>query len=152
MDLQGILRTTWRVAKNINCSSVIIKSALLPPCKPLLYSTIGFTIDHYSQLFLHSLLLSSWYAVRSYRFHLEVRDPIWGDDCSHSPFNRRFPSWGFQGFSSDVRQMRGDLCTAPEIISSSPLSLATDVIDVTLGASGLCLGTRTGAGGTATLA
>ena len=44
--------------------------------------------------------------------------------------------------------MPGDLCTAPRIISLSPLSLATDV---TLGASGLLLGTQTGAGGTATL-
>ena len=35
--------------------------------------------------------------------------------------------------------------------SSDGLSLATDVTDATLGASELCLGTRTGAGGTATL-
>ena len=56
------------------------------------------------------------------------------------------------GFSSDLSQMPGDLCTAPGIISLSPLSLATDVNNVTLGASGLWLGTRTGAGGTATLA
>ena len=34
----------------------------------------------------------------------------------------------------------------------SPLSLATDVTDATLGASGLWIGTRTGAGGTATQA
>ena len=47
--------------------------------------------------------------------------------------------------------MPGDLYTAPRIISLSPLSLATDVTDATLGASGLWLGTRTGAGGTATL-
>ena len=47
--------------------------------------------------------------------------------------------------------MPGDLCTAPRIISLSPLSLATDVTDATLGASGLWLGTRTGAGGTAKL-
>ena len=33
----------------------------------------------------------------------------------------------------------------------SPLSFATDLTDETLGASGLWLGTRTGAGGTATL-
>ena len=33
----------------------------------------------------------------------------------------------------------------------SPLSLAIDVSEVTLGASGIWLGTRTGAGGTATL-
>ena len=57
----------------------------------------------------------------------------------------------FLGVSSAVRQMPGDLCTAPRIISLSPLSLATDVTDATLGASGLWLGTRTGAGGTATL-
>ena len=47
--------------------------------------------------------------------------------------------------------MPDDLCTAPGIISLSPLSLATDVTDATLGASGLGLGTRTGAGGNATL-
>ena len=47
--------------------------------------------------------------------------------------------------------MPGDLYTVPRIISLSPLSLATDVTDATLGASGLWLGTRTGAGGTATL-
>ena len=42
--------------------------------------------------------------------------------------------------------MPEDLCTAPRIISLSPLSLAIDVTDATLGASGLWLGTRTGAG------
>jgi hypothetical protein len=31
---------------------------------------------------LHSFLLPSWGAVRSYRHHLEVRDPIWGDNWS----------------------------------------------------------------------
>ena len=47
--------------------------------------------------------------------------------------------------------MPGDLCTAPRIISLSPLSLATDLTDEILRASGLWLGTRTGAGGIATL-
>ena len=47
--------------------------------------------------------------------------------------------------------MPGDLCTDPRIISLSPLSLATDVTDATLGASGFWLGIRTGVGGTATL-
>ena len=47
--------------------------------------------------------------------------------------------------------MPGDMFTAPRIISISPLSLATDVTDATVGASALWLGTRTGAGGTATL-
>ena len=41
--------------------------------------------------------------------------------------------------------MPGDLCTAPGIISLLALLLTTDVADVTLGASGLWLGTRTGA-------
>ena len=59
--------------------------------------------------------------------HLEVRDPIRGNDWSHSPFIRRSPSWRFPRFSSAVRQMSGDLDTVPRIISLSPLSLATDV-------------------------
>ena len=101
--------------------------------------------------FLNPFLLPSWRAVRSYKPRLEERDPTWGDDWSHSSFIRRSPSWGFLGFSSAVRQMPGDLYTAPRIISLSHLSLATDVTDSTLGASGLWLGTRTGAGGTATL-
>jgi hypothetical protein len=50
-----------------------------------------------------------------------------------------------------VRQMPGDRCTTPGIISLSPLSLATDVTEATLGASGLWLGTRTGVGVTFTL-
>ena len=37
------------------------------------------------------------------------------------------------------------------ILELSPLSLATDVTDATLGASGFRLGTRTGADGAATL-
>ena len=57
----------------------------------------------------------------------------------------------FRGFPSVLRQIPGDLCTAPGIISLSPLSLAIEVTDGTLGASGLWLGTRTGAGATATL-
>ena len=55
----------------------------------------------------------------------------------------------FWEFSSAVRQIPGDLCTAPGIISCTPLSLVTDV---TLGANCLWVGTRTGAGGTTTLA
>ena len=47
--------------------------------------------------------------------------------------------------------MPGDLGIAPGIISLSSLSLATDVTDATLGASGLRLGIRTGAGDTTTL-
>ena len=94
----------------------------------------------------------AWRVVRSYWRHLEEIDPIWGDDLTHSPFIRRPSSCGFLGFSSAVRQMPGDLCTAARIILLSPLSLATDVTDATLGASGLWLRTRTGAGGTATLA
>ena len=47
---------------------------------------------------------------------------FWGDDWSHS-LHRRFPSWGFPGFSSSVRQMPRDLCTAPCYISLLPVSL-----------------------------
>ena len=47
--------------------------------------------------------------------------------------------------------MPGDLYKAPRIISLSPLSLWTNITDASLGASGLWLGTRTGAGGPATL-
>ena len=111
---------------------------------------ITFT-KNLSDPFLDSFLLPSWRAVRSYRPHLEERDLIWVDDWSHGPFIRRSPSWGFLGFSSAVRQMPGDMCTAPRIISLSPLSLATDVTDATPGASSLWLGTRTEAGGTAKL-
>ena len=47
--------------------------------------------------------------------------------------------------------MPGDLSTAPRIISLSPLTLVTGVTDATLRVSGLWLGTRKSAGGTATL-
>ena len=60
-------------------------------------------------------------------------------------------SWGSLRFSSAVRLMTGDLCTAHRIISLPSLSLATDVTDATLWESVLWLGTRSGAGGTATL-
>ena len=95
-----------------------------------------------------SFFLPSWRAVQFYRPHLEVRDPIWGDDWSHSPFIRRSPSWGFQGFSPAVMQIP-DLCTTPVFILLLPLSLATDV---TLGAIGYWLGTRKGSVGTVILA
>ena len=98
--------------------------------------------------FLISFLLPSWRAVRSLRPHLEERDSIWGDDWSSDGLLAKV----FLEFSSAVRQMPGDRFTAPRIISLSPLSLATDVTDATLGASGLWLGTQAGAGGTATLA
>ena len=39
----------------------------------------------------------------------------------------------FLGFSSAVRQMPGDMCIAPRIISLSPLTLATDLTDATSG-------------------
>ena len=51
-----------------------------------------------------------------------------------------------------AEEMPGDLCTALRIISLSPLSLTIDVTDLTLGANGIWLRTRTGVDGTATLA
>jgi hypothetical protein len=50
---------------------------------------------------------------------------------------RTAPSSGFPEFCSAVRQMPGDMCKPPRIISLSPLSLVTDVTDATFGASGL---------------
>ena len=55
-------------------------------------------------------------------------------------FNISLKSTKSMEFSSAVRQILGDLCTAPRIMSLSPLSLATDVTGATLGASGLWLG------------
>ena len=49
--------------------------------------------------------------------HFEVKDPIWDDDWPHSSFIRRSPGWGFAEFFTAVRQMPGDLCTVPGIIS-----------------------------------
>ena len=64
-------------------------------------------------------------------------------------FIRRSPSWDFLGVSSAVKQMPGYLCTAPGILSLSPLSL-TDRRD-TWG-KWLLASNRIGARGTATLA
>ena len=49
--------------------------------------------------FLLFFILPSWCAVRPNRPHLGLRDPIWGDDCSHNPLIRRSPTAeGFRGF------------------------------------------------------
>ena len=92
--------------------------------------------------------------MRSCRLHLEERDPIEAITGRTAPSSDGLLAevfWDFLGFSSAVRQLPGGLCTAPRIISLSLLSLATDVTDVTLGASDLWQGTRTGASGTTTL-
>ena len=57
----------------------------------------------------------------------------------------------FRGFLRLLDKCQ-EICAQPRVNSLSPLLLATDVTDATLGASGVWLGTRTGAGGTATLA
>ena len=69
-----------------------------------------------------------------------------------APSSDGLRSQGSPEFSSALRQMPEDLCTVPGIIPLSPLSLATDVTDATLGASVLWLGILTRAVGTATLA
>ena len=83
-------------------------------------NNLKFAMRYSVRPFLISFLFPSWRAVRSYRPHLEERDPVWGNDWSHSPFIWRSSSGGFLGFSSAVRQMPGNLCTAPRIISLSP--------------------------------
>ena len=80
--------------------------------------------------------------------HFEVRDTIWSNDRLHSLHKMV----SYLRFSSAIRKMPGDLCTAPGIISLSPYHYPINVTDVTFGASGLWLGTQTGAGGTTTLA
>ena len=77
-------------------------------------------------------------------------DLIWRKGTSFEAMTGRIaPS--SDGLLAEIRQMSGDLCIDPRIISLSPFSLATDVTDATLGASGLWLQTRTGASATATL-
>ena len=158
MSRYTILNNIFLCSKYFMLSSLSICNYLpiltLPDLPPRLslFPPFPFFSDSYSTHtpFLNSFFVLSWCAMRSYWPHLGVGTPFEAM-TAHSPFIRRSPSWGFLGFSSAVRQMPGDLCTDPRIISLSPLSLATDVTNVTLGASGLWLGTRTGASGTATL-
>ena len=49
-------------------------------------------------------------------------------------------------FQKYINYNSEDLFTAPRIIPLSPLSLANDVTDATLGTIGLWLGTQTGSG------
>jgi hypothetical protein len=44
---------------------------------------------------------SFWRTVRSYRRHLMVRNPIWGD-VGRTAFIRRTPGWGFQRFPQEI--------------------------------------------------
>ena len=62
--------------------------------------------------FLEYWLLPYWHTVQSYRCHLEVRNSIWGDDLSHCLHHS--PSWSFPVLSLAVRNILGDLSTAPE--------------------------------------
>ena len=97
--------------------------------------------------FIISFLLPSWRAVRSYRPHLKKRDPI----TAMTGFTALMiwsPCWGF----SQPYDKCQEICVQPRDHFIIILTLATDVTDTTLGTSGIWLGIRTGAGGTATLA
>ena len=63
---------------------------------------------------------------------------IWGEQWSHSPFIRRSHSWGFLGFSCEVNARRS--------MHSPQDHFIITLIMMTLGASGLWLGTQTEAG------
>ena len=102
--------------------------------------------QHPLRPFLLFFLLTSWRALQSYRPYLKCRDPSWGNDWSHNPSIRRSPSRGLPGFSSAVWKMPGDLCTAPGILSLAYMWLTQH------SKQSLWQRTRTGAGGTATLA
>ena len=69
-----------------------------------------------------------------------------------APSSHGLPTEVFRGFPHTVRQMPGDMRIASGIISLSPLSLAGNVTDLTLGAGSLWLETRTRADDTTTLA
>ena len=115
-----------------------------PPGKHCVITmSAAFTLIQYKfNLFLldHVSRLRCYFCLSNLHFKYESKVKT-----SSLAYNRRETSLA-------VRQMPGDLCTAPSIISLSTLLLATDVTDATLGESGLCLGTRTGAGGTVKLA
>ena len=72
--------------------------------------------------FLLSFLFHASRAVRSYRYHLEVRDPIWGDYWSHSL--HQTVSRGSPKFSSNREVNTSRPIYNPGIISLSPLSLS----------------------------
>ena len=107
-------RGKWLLARNPDggwwhrCTS--LKLFCLQPMVPW---TVGLKIlcPIPTPSFFDSFLLPSWRAVRSYRFNLEVRDPIWGDDWSHS-LHRRVEV--FRCFPQ-----LPDLCTAPRSITLS---------------------------------
>ena len=128
-----------------------IETRIWPLYFILLFASLVKSTRSFHPSFL-SFLLASWRAVRSYWSHLEGRDPFEAMTVRTAPSSGGLLAEVFVGFYSDARQMPGGLCTAPRIISLSPLSLATDVTSATLGASDLWLGERAGAGGTATLA
>ena len=72
---------------------------------------------------LYSILLPSWLLYNPTDLIGREGTPFEANDWSYS-LHRQSPSWRFLGFSSVVRQMTGDLCTAPGSISLSPLPLA----------------------------
>ena len=112
---------------------------------------LDFHLPSASRPFFISFTVPPWRAVRSYRPHLEERYPFEVMTSRTAPSSDGFLA-EISGFSSALRQMPGELCTAPRIISLSPLSLATDITEATHGTSSIWLRTRTGAGGNAILA
>ena len=69
--------------------------------------------------------------------------------CSEKPSNHLLAEV-FRGFSA-VRQMPGDLCTAPGSFHCHPYHLRPTWLTWHSGKGGLCPKTRTGAGSTATI-
>ena len=62
------------------------------------------------------------------------------------------PLSGLPRTESERKDTVGDLLQPPVLSHYNPYNYLTNVTDLTLGASGLWLGTRTGGSGTATLA
>ena len=106
----------------------------------ILLFTLWWFFSHFSASFAR--------IVRPYRHQLEVRDPIWGDEWSHS-LHWQSINWDF---SRGFPVLKIHLCIAPGFILLSPWPLDDKSDWRDIGASGLWLGTRTVFVGTATLA
>ena len=130
------LRTTRGNIKSppVSASYRLLKSSFLDSKTACFNVKLGFQ-SHYNNsrskiskynwwYYFHYVVPIQDHAYEKWYFenllHLEVRDPNWGDDSSHS-LN---PSWGFPRFLSAVRQMPWDLWTTHGIISLSHLTLA----------------------------
>ena len=106
--------------------------------------------------FAKNLLFILWHSLSLRNSHWCAHNKnkqFWITQMRTNKFKKRFiyPSCGLNAFCS-IKIIKGWSWFALRGLTKYFLSLATDMTDVTLGASGLWLRTRTGAGGTGILA